>query len=157
MCAACSGSGVSGRGECTDRTVRMYARLSVRRCCASLWYSWLSSYNYISPEVCLHRLPTSSAESVRFRSALVVHSKNCTERISAPAIIGNHDTRVVGTTVTALASHLCALILLPLRTAVGKVAGYVAHVVVKWVGEYVAIKPISPPPGFLQPIERGQR
>ena len=117
----------------------MYARLSVRGCCASLWCSWLS---YISHEVSLYRPLTSSAESVRCRSALVVHSRNwisspldaiCTERTSDPAIIGNHDARVVGTTVTALVSHLCAPILLPLRTVVGKVAGYVAHVVVKYV------------------------
>ena len=127
MCAACTGLGVSGRGECTDRTVRMYARLSVRGCCASLWCSRLSSYNHISPEVYLYRPPTSSAESVRFRSALVVHSRNCissplnafcTERTSAPATIGNHDARLVGTTVTTLASHLCASTLLPLRTVV---------------------------------------
>ena len=30
----------------------------------------------------------------------------CTERIPAPSIIGNHDARVLGTTITALASHL---------------------------------------------------
>ena len=32
----CTSSGVSGRGECTDRTVRTCARLSVRGCCVSL-------------------------------------------------------------------------------------------------------------------------
>ena len=134
--------GASGRGECTDRTVRMYARMSVRGCCASLICSWLSSYNYISPEVYLYRPLASSAESARFRFALVMHSKKwisspldaiCTERTSAPAIIGNHDARVVGTMVTTLAPHLCAPTLLPIRTVVGKVAGYVAHVVVKYV------------------------
>ena len=131
----------------------MYARLSGRGCCcASLWCSWSSPSNYVSPEVYLYRPPASSAESVRFRSALVVHSKNwissplgaiCAERTSAPAIIGNHDARVVGTTVTALASHLYALTLLPLRTIVGKVAGYVAYVVVKYVypGCAVRLKP----------------
>ena len=36
MCAACTGSEVSSRGECTDHTVRMYARLSLCGCCASL-------------------------------------------------------------------------------------------------------------------------
>ena len=30
----------------------------------------------------------------------------CTRRIPAPAIIGNHDARVLGTTITALAWHL---------------------------------------------------
>ena len=149
MCAACTGSGVSGRGECTDRTVRMYARLSVRGCCSSLWCSWLSSYNYISPEVCLYRPPTSSAESIRFRSALMVPSKIwissaldaiCTELTSAPAMIGNHHARVVGTTVTALASHLYAPTLLPLRAVMGKVTGYAAHVVVKYVYPGCAIR-----------------
>ena len=120
----------------------MYARLSVRGCCVSLWFSWLSSYSYISPEVFIHRRPTSSAEGVRFRSALVMHSKNwvsstldaiCTEQTSAPAFVGNCDARVVGTTVTALVSYSCAPTLLPLRTVVGKEAEYVAHVVVKYV------------------------
>ena len=129
----------------------MYASFSVRECCVSLWCSWLSLYNYIPSEVYLYRSPTSSAESVRFRSALVVHSKNwisspldafCTERTSAPAVVGNHDARVVGTTVTALASHLCAPALLPLRTVVG-IAGNVAYVVVKYVypGSAVRLKP----------------
>ena len=152
MFTACIGSGVSGRGECTDRTVSMYACLSVRGCCAFLWCSWMSSYNYISPEVYLYRRPTSSAESVRFRFALVVHYKSwisspldavCTERTSAPAIVENYDARVVGTTVTALASPFCAPTLLPLRTVVGKIAGYVARVVVKYVhpGCAVRLKP----------------
>ena len=30
----------------------------------------------------------------------------CTERTPAPSIIGNHDARVLGTTITALPSHL---------------------------------------------------
>ena len=30
----------------------------------------------------------------------------CTERTPAPSIIGNHDAQVLGTTITALASHL---------------------------------------------------
>ena len=152
MCAVCTGSRVSGCGECTDRILRMYARLSVRGCCASLWCSWLSSDNYISPEVYLYRQPTSSAESVRFRSALMVHFKNwicspleviCTEWTSAPAIAGNHDARLVGTTATALASHLYTPTLLPLRTVVGKVAGYVVHVVVEYVypGCVIRLKP----------------
>ena len=152
MFAARTSSGVSGRSECTDRTVRMYARLSVRGYCASLWCSWMSSYNYISPEVYVYRPPTSSAESVRFRFALVVHSKNwifllldfiCTKQTSAPAIVGYYDAQVVGTTVMALASHLCAPTLLPLRTVVGKVAVYVARVVVKYAypGCAVRLKP----------------
>ena len=110
-------SGVSGRGECTDHTVRMYARLSVHGCCVSLWRSWLSSYSYVSPEVYLYRPPTSSTESIRFPSALVVRSKTwisspldaiCTEQTSAPAFIGNHDARVV-----ALRSWLWLLIFVP--------------------------------------------
>ena len=152
MCAACTGSGVSGRNECTNRTVHMYTHLSMRGCCASLWCSWLSSYNNISPKVYLYRPPTSSVESVRFRSALVVHFKSwisspldaiCTERTSAPAIAENHDARVVGTTVPTLASHLCAPALFPLRTVVGNVAEYVAQVVVKYVypGCAVRLKP----------------
>ena len=44
----------------------------------------------------------------------------CTERSPAPSITGNHDARMLGTTIPALPSHLlCAPTLLPLRTVVG--------------------------------------
>ena len=44
-----------------------------------------------------------------------------TERTSAPAIIENHDARMVGTTATVvLASHLCGPTLLTTRSVVGK-------------------------------------
>ena len=78
-----------------------------------------------------------------------MHSKNwisllldpiCTERTSAPAFIEIHDVRVVGTAVMALASHLRAPTLLPLRTVVQNVAGYVAHFVVKFVYPGCAVR-----------------
>ena len=37
--------GSERRGECTDRTVRVRVRLSVRGCCVSVLCAWLSSYH----------------------------------------------------------------------------------------------------------------
>ena len=154
----------------------MYTHLSVRGCCAFLWCSWLSSYNYISPKVYLYRPPTSSAESVRFRSALVVYSKNwissplnviCTRRTCAHAIVGNHDAGVVGTAVTALTSQLMCANTTPTKDGCGESSrvccsrcglkyvypGCHSSEAVNrkdsWVGASVAIKSIStPPPRF---------
>ena len=132
MFCNCAAVGDGARFYCDGGRFFVYSFLHRRRS------TRFARNNDILPEVYLYRPPTSSAESVRFHSALVVHSKNwiyssldavCTERTSAPAVIGNHDARAVGTTVTALATHLCAPTPLPLRTVVGKVPVYVAHVV----------------------------
>ena len=130
----------------------------------------------------LHRPPASQAESVRFRSALVVHSRNwissplnaiCIEQTFAPAIIGNHDALVVGTTITAGSgfSFMYANTT-PTKDGCGKSGRVVSYVVVKYVfpGCAVRLKPriedrgvcghqvhIDRPPGFLQPIERDLR
>ena len=96
----------------------------VCRCAGVVYPCGVRGCLRVSPEVYLYRPPASSVESVRLRSALVVHSKEfaiCTERTFAPAIIRSHDDRVVGTMVTALASHslMCANTLLLRRRIVG--------------------------------------
>ena len=96
MCAACTDSAVTGRGACTGRLVRMCATctdlavigrdvftvcLSVLGCCVSLRGAWLSLYKlYVSPKVHLYRSRASSAERVRFCSALVVYPKELAAR-----------------------------------------------------------------------------
>ena len=116
LCAACTYSAMTGRDAFTGRLVRMCACLSALGCCVSLRDAWLSLYKlYVSPKAHLYRSHASSAKRVRFCSALAVYPKELavtpwdairTERTPAPSIIGNHDARVLGTTITALATHL---------------------------------------------------
>ena len=76
VCAACTDSAVTGRDVFTGRLVQICICLSVRGCCVSLRDAWLSLYKlYVSPKVHLYRSHASSAERVRFRSALVVYPK----------------------------------------------------------------------------------
>ena len=76
MCAACTDSAVTGRDVCTCRLVRFCVRLSVRECCVSPRCAWLSLYKlYVSPKVHRFRFHVSSAERVRFCSALVMYPK----------------------------------------------------------------------------------
>ena len=79
MCAVSTDSAVTGRDVCTGRPVRMCVRLSVCGCCVSLRCAGLSLHKlYVSPKVYLYRSHASSAECVRFCSALVVYPKELT-------------------------------------------------------------------------------
>ena len=70
-----------GRDVFTDRLVRMCVCLLVFGCCVSMRGAWLSLYElYISPKVHLYRSHASSAERVRFCSALVVYPKELAAR-----------------------------------------------------------------------------
>ena len=81
MCAACTDSDVTGRNVFTGRLVRMCVCLSVLGCCVSLRGAGLSWYElYVSPKVHLYRSHASSAERVRFCSALVVYPKELATR-----------------------------------------------------------------------------
>ena len=81
MCAACTDSAVTGRDVFTGRLVRIFVCLSVLGCCVCLRGAWLSLYKlYVSPKVHLYHSPASSAERVRFCSALVVYPKELAAR-----------------------------------------------------------------------------
>ena len=81
MCAACTDSAVTGRDVFAGRLLRVCVCLSVRGCCVSLRGAWLSLYkSYVSPKVHLYRSHASSAERVRFCSALVVYPKELAAR-----------------------------------------------------------------------------
>ena len=81
MCTACIDSAVTGRDVFTGRLVRMCVCLSVLGCCVSLRDAWLSLYKlYVSPKVHLYRSHASSAERVRFFSALLVYPKELAAR-----------------------------------------------------------------------------
>ena len=81
MCAACTDSAVTGRDVFSGRHVRMCVCLSMLGCCVSLRGAWLSLYKlYVSPKVHLYRSHASSAERVRFCSALVVYTKELAAR-----------------------------------------------------------------------------
>ena len=78
---ACTDSVVTGRDVCTGHLVRMRVRLSVHGCCVSLQGAWLSLYKlYVSPKFHLYRSNASSAERVRFFSALMVYPKELAVR-----------------------------------------------------------------------------
>ena len=81
MCAACTDSAVTGRDVFTGRLVQTRLCLSVLGCCVSLRGASLSLYKlYVSPKVHLYRSYASSAERVRFCSALVVYPKELAAR-----------------------------------------------------------------------------
>ena len=94
----------------------MCARLSVRGCCVSLGCAKLSSYDYLfhlksTSTAAMPPLPNVYGSASRWRCTLknwlsLTFDAICTEQNPAPAIIGNHYARVLGTTITALASHL---------------------------------------------------
>ena len=116
MRAACTDSAVTGRDVFIGRLVRMGVCLSVRGCCASLRGGWLSLYkSHVSPKVHLYRShaprPNVYGSPPRWWCTLknwlpAPRDAICTERTPAPSIIENHDARVLGTTITALALHL---------------------------------------------------
>ena len=113
MCAACTDSAVTGRDVCTGHLVRKSVRLSVHGCCEG---SWLSLYTLcVSPKFTSNAgmppRPNVYGSALRWWCTLNNWLSSpwdaiCTERTPAPSIIGSHDSRVLGTTITALASHL---------------------------------------------------
>ena len=81
ICAACTDSTVTGRDVFTGCLVRMCVCLSVLGGCVSLRGAWLSLYKlYVSPKVHFYRSHASSAERVRFCSALVVYPEELAAR-----------------------------------------------------------------------------
>ena len=116
MCAACTDSAVTGRDVCTGRLVCMCVRLLVRGCYVSLRGAWLSLYNYMfllksTSTARIPPRPNVYGSSPRWWCTLKNWLSSpwnaiCTERTPTISIIGNHDVWVLGTTITALASHL---------------------------------------------------
>ena len=116
MCAACTDSAVTGRDVFPCRHVRICVCLSAFVCCVSLRGAWLSLYKlYVSPKsTSTARMPPRPnvyGSVPRWWCTLrnwlpAPWDAICTERTPAPSIIGNYDTRVLGTTITALALHL---------------------------------------------------
>ena len=81
LCAACTDSAVTSRDVFTGRLVRMCVCLLVLGCYVSQRGAWLSLYkSYVSPKVHLYRSHASSAECVRFCSALAVYLKELAAR-----------------------------------------------------------------------------
>ena len=116
MCAACTDSAVTGRNVFTGRLVRMCVCLSVLGVVYPCGVRGCPCINYMSPlkstsTARMPPLPNVYGSAPRWWCTL----KNrlpapwdviCSERTPAPSITGNHDARVLGTTITALASHL---------------------------------------------------